>query len=229
MIAFLETETFIAAMRHYRACGGDVPVLPDTLLTALGCSHLHSRDDANPDWITPAKSDYDATIVQQVLPGLLVELTNVDKWDRLTSDSITSLFYGCDRCDCLSACLDTPSSAYALAAGVCGFLSIFSSNYILDDLAVEHVCNLLNVWLKPLVPWTSCPSVNVVASHLFGVDWCVVALPESAGRLGASSVADRTSIIQAITKQRPPFLPGLLPAQIETMSVPLPDDVGMII
>lgn len=70
-----------------------------------------------------------------------------------------------------------------------------------------HAGAYLTQWLKPIVPFQKIPQGAVLAEALFGAAWCSLMLDTD--RL------DGWEVGLVIMHQRPPFLPGLLPAALE--------------
>lgn len=84
-------------------------------------------------------------------------------------------------------------------------------NYLfaMDKAGSEAFCRLVNDWLKPAKPFLKTPSTEILMRVLFGDALC---------DLVGSDVAH--SMVRS--GMRPPFMPGLLPAHLESAPHPLP-------
>jgi hypothetical protein len=112
-------------------------------------------------------------------------------------------------------------TTYQLAGALLSYLNPHvNPRFGLYDLDAFRFCvtpgvlTILNDWLKPSALWVTLPSRDAVADAMFGAGW---------GLLRANTEADLASVI---LQERPPFLPGLCPAQEVQLSVPLPGDIG---
>lgn len=185
--------------------------LPEELLALLGCPHLRTADGGGLT-VPPLPKAHIAEIGEALL-----------KITSLVASSLAepvcdaaSVLSGLWRSHCWALCLREESTTYAMAAVLLEFLQGYSSIYRLDNYAGPDVCNLLNAWLKQPSPWTDLPSSADVAEHLFGAGWCMLRLPSAERALG-----------ELVYQERPPFLPGLCPAQDVLQSAPLPADLGL--
>lgn len=106
---------------------------------------------------------------------------------------------------------------YAMAVAILTYADAFWSQAKADVAASEPVCNMLNNWLKPATPWEKLPGDAEIAELLFGAAWILL--------------ADNENFVLAdiVRRERPAFLPGLCPAQLQPGSATLPADLGMAI
>jgi hypothetical protein len=128
---------------------------------------------------------------------------------------VASILVGLARASIWRRCLLRESTTYELAATTLTYIQEFTNVASLDLFTEPFVCSFLNTWLQPSVEWINLPSADVVAEHLFGPAWCAIQCPNLEQSLGRISYLTR-----------PPFQPGICPAQVTTTAVRLPDDVS---
>jgi hypothetical protein len=129
-----------------------------------------------------------------------------------------SVLAGLYAARCWRRCLESEDGTYDFASVLLCYLERFSSLSLVDVHAAGRVCDILNAWLSPEVPWSQVPTSDEVVQRLFGVAWCTMSLPME-GRTAGS----------VVYYERPPFLPGLCPPQDALPGVPLPDEMGLSI
>jgi hypothetical protein len=188
-------------------------------LKLLGCGYMLGNTGKSCPTIN-ASEDIDA--IRDCLPRLLVGMGP----DPTAPVDVTFVLAGMWRHDCWRSCLQSEDAAYVLAAGLIGYLETYLPSYQPDFVAADDICALLNAWLRPPTPWQSIPSAGEACSHLFNNGWCAMRLPEEESDIPDSLLIRGRYITELITKERPPFLLGLCPAQQRAQSVPLPDDLG---
>lgn len=104
------------------------------------------------------------------------------------------------------------STAYDLAAVTLSYIQGFSKFYPPHIHTAPAVLTFLNAWLQPIDDWTDLPSAEEVAEYLFGDVWCALRLPDQ------DKTAGRIAYLE-----RPPFQPGICPAQVLATGCTLPD------
>jgi hypothetical protein len=179
--------------------------LPLDLLSLLGCPH---RFTTRPD----VYAEHQGVIGD----ALLVLLDQVANRLGMYADDAPSILSGLYASGAWRRCILQESTAYNLAAVTLCHLETFSDDDGFNKLTQPAVCRLLNEWLRPPGRWNKVPDVESGVIHMFGDAWC--ALRDPAGQGGLTGAV--------VHRERPPFLPGLCPAQDGILSAPLPDDVG---
>lgn len=197
------------------------------VLTMLGCPHIEyvrrgfkcSMDD----WklMIPEKT---AEIYQELVDHYLSEI--LGRWAVAGDRSIvqtTCILAGIVRQNRYASYFDTEEKTYVLASTVLNYLEEYSDDNETDALIKDEICAMLSAWLKPAIPWKVIPSARTAAIAMFGSGWCSLFAsswtPHSVGALKACE----NYLGFLIYQERPPFLPGLCPAQQDQMSAPLPN------
>jgi hypothetical protein len=198
-----ETEKVMREYERYLQGEHVTMTINNNLRILLGCPFV-SDGEFIVDHVVNDPDD-----VRRCLPKLLSVLINFEN----ERDSIISLVSGLVRNHCWGECLQTESDAYALAAALVYFTEA-RQHKLMETEVVTDVRAIFNAWLRPASASVRLPDVETLCLHLFGSAWCSVVLPAS------------EKLRALILTQRPPFLPGLCPAQDAILSVPLPDDLG---
>jgi hypothetical protein len=206
---------FDAATRYLEqppTVSGLVPRLGATLLTLLECPYMQISNDT-PYSVAPAEfcSEHEDEI-RRILPTLLTGVLTHRQCD-VSTGNIASLLWGVDKHKLLDAFTVSEDTSYDLAIAILRFTG-FRSNHPLDEFVAPNVLSLLNTWAKPSVAWLTAPKHDVIARALFGTAWWDLA--ERPSWLNGGFTAN------IVERERPPFLPGLCPAQ-DALSVPLPE------
>jgi hypothetical protein len=84
------------------------------------------------------------------------------------------------------------------------------------QVGAPRVATLLNGWLKPVVPFSdACASltIDVLRRSVFGDAWCDLVLTDDIPDFFGDDL---------ILSERPPFMPGILPDQLEQPNAQLP-------
>jgi hypothetical protein len=210
------TDLYLArAERYVNGLEQDAPKVSAELFRMLGCPFEHDRRAAlNVSLATvPDAADY--------LPAVLVAASSVWVDDAET----TSLLGGISRAACLDTCIATVDGAYALAIALVKQIELSSMASKLDSYVTPDALSIMNDWLRPEESWSEFPSAYVLCQHLFGAPWCSLALPSSAKNRPWSGEVVSEFACQVVSKQRPPFLPGVCPAQAGVISLQLPDEL----
>lgn len=105
--------------------------------------------------------------------------------------------------------LETEDDTYVLAHALLVYLQTYAPGFKLDAHIASSVCTILNEWLVPALPWEGLPGAAELARRLVGETWCSLALPDKLDQI----VSHRECAGDLLAEQRPPFLPGLCPAQ----------------
>jgi hypothetical protein len=202
------------------------PRLQKEHLLALGCPYVESDPFTHLDVVKYKALPRD----NKALFGYTVPKLLVDVMAHLPDDAlgVSSLLGGLARSGCWRACLERIESAHALAVAICYFIDTCADICALDTYVEKDVLKIINEWLAPLRPWSKLPPVIVVATELFGSWWCDLALDGVVQEPpGQGDWDDGYFTAHVIAKNRPPFLPGLCPIQIDVDLEQLPD-LGMV-
>jgi hypothetical protein len=197
----------------------------DDLLQRLGC--LTCMDNDGCEWVispfplSPPEDMEELRSCQSLL------LSGLIRKDMMGSPSFGPLLSGL-LWQASSAGVSTEQQCYDLAALSLVFIEKYFKGSKLDRKVGSDLCDFLTTWLKPDVPWKELPWIGEAARAMFGTAWCDLSLPETIGTdapririLPGSHVVGAT-----VYTERPPFLPGLCPAQDAIPSAPLPHDMG---
>lgn len=181
--------------------GEDLTYIPIyELLPDLGCPWVIDKTHSRPAQV----------VLQDVIDGendevtasLMLLLSEIAIGEYTCSIAPASLLFGLWRNNGWRACLESEDSTYHLAFSVIDYLETFTDNPGLDLYVAGAVVKLLNTWLQPSTAWTDMPAASEVTRQLFGDAWCTFALPNYDWAISTTMI-----------EQRPPFLPGLCPAQ----------------
>lgn len=194
----------------------------DSLWYALGCPYAAPSGWRKETPVEPPQPDpsHEAIIVKTLVYALHLEQP------LLTSEppnNNISLLGGLLRQDRWQSCLHSHTTAIELAASLTAFWESRPKTSTVETLLRKisvQVCAVLNEWLKPVTPFSGDPlggpaTTYDIARAMFGDAWCAIAL---------SGLSDdqHWQISEIIQSQRPPFLPGLLSADLETEYALLP-------
>jgi hypothetical protein len=194
----------------------EYPTLQKEHLMAWGCPYI----DGDVVKYT-ALLENDKTSFADEIPAILVDVVA-----HLPNNAmgLSSLMGGLARSGCWRACLRTIEGAHALAVAICYFIDTLEESARLDKDVESDVLEIINAWLEPRRPWSKIPPVIAVATALFGSWWCDLALDDIVqGPPGQCHWEDVNFTAHVIAKDRPPFLPGLCPIQIDAELEHLPD------
>jgi hypothetical protein len=104
--------------------------------------------------INNAPSEHVETI-RECLPSVMRHAK--DYW--VDPPEMAALLTGIARYDCWQSLLDSEDYAYHLVEKIVYYVGDYWDGTKIDVFAKEHVCSLLNTWLKPLVPWCELPGM----------------------------------------------------------------------
>jgi hypothetical protein len=213
-----ETDLFLAGHARFRAGKTRSRArLGVGFVKLLGCGDLLYTNTKSTINITES-SNLEA--IQRSLPSLLVA---IGKNPTAPVDA-TFLLAALNRHQCWKICLEKEESAYILADRLIAYVETYTDDFYPDAAAKNDILALLNDWLKPVSPWKVLPTAHCVCLHMFDPLWCILRLPSENDFLTASASFEDMYINNIINQELPPFLPGLCPAQIIPLSVPLPND-----
>jgi hypothetical protein len=216
------TDIYLAQAERY-AAGLDsrAPKISGDLLERLGCPFILRE---NGQLTTSLNGDLNA---RTYLPSVLVAAVSVSVSALGDDTETTSLLAGIGRAKCWRECIATIGGAYSFAIALVKHIELLWTTSRLDVYVDADVMQAMNGWLELKDPWSDFPSAYMLCQHLFGNAWCDLALPESARNIPGSGDVIAERACRIISEQRPPFLPGMCPAQAEPVSVPLPDNLGV--
>jgi hypothetical protein len=204
---FADTENALAAMSVQRKNGHQTDL--SFILKSLGCHYAH-RDTPTEDRrvITPSLPPSSGTLLPECLGHLLIaSLPNLNG----AQDAMVSLTSGVHRHGLTTAFAANEDTAYAMAAALLHYAEKFTGSYLMDVAVRMDLTTILNDWLKPEVQWELYPSVDQIAGELFG-DWRACLFDAD---------IEEMLIGDYVFLHRPPFLPGLCPAQ-DKLTIMLP-------
>lgn len=215
------TNSFLDEHASFIASGqrGLPPLMSARLLALAAGPYFLKNEHADPHWLSrplPVAPDLEA--LQMCLPRLMAS-------DRhpIAGNESTSLLAGLHRYGCWRGCLSTVVGAKALASALLQYIDCYWESYALDATARPGVLQILNEWLRPEVHWAELPGVVTICRHMFGGAWCTIALPADRPDDVGGFAGDETAIELLVHNARPPFMPGLCPAQETIAGEHLPD------
>jgi hypothetical protein len=216
----VETASFLrlAALE-----GRDCPPMEKDFLRRLGCPTIDMGAALTFVYHHFAESDRHAA--QTALPLLLASIELLGPHDADVSE-VHSLLLGIHRLGRWQACLDEEATTYSLASALCFSLGSLWTNEPDRAPVKDVIIGLLNQWLKPSVLWKELPDEDEMVRCTFGDAWAMLAKARLDAENNNDGAEDPRYMSSMIERERPPFLPGLCPAQGAMLSVPLPDDVG---
>jgi hypothetical protein len=217
----VETDRYLATVTAAAAlgCGDNYPHLDTDFIALLGGPYWNATTWTTA-WSKVATGDL--VVVQAALPRLIgiVNLVGIDNAHVADVCTLVAALYDAGR---WRDCLADVSSAYALAASICLIVATqadSSSDGENTDEVQPALIAILNDWLDCEYAWPG-PRYDVdVAERLFGSAWCEVAMSKVGGD------ASTTDFCALIGRDRPPFLPGLCPAQELDLGIDLPPGMG---
>jgi hypothetical protein len=205
------TERYLASVASAVALGAsDYPEITSDLWPRLGCPYWNGDDI-----VYPLLSAGDHLAAQVAIPKLLelVSLVGVKNVRVADVFNLLTTLYEAGR---WNLCLETDSTAYALAASICFALPLMNNP---DEQVIPVSIDIFNQWLKPANAWQARPSEEIVARCLFGTAWYDIAM-------AGTDAEDMSAVASAILRDRPPFMPGLCFAQPPIVNVSLPAGIG---
>jgi hypothetical protein len=207
-----EVERLIASTpdRHFVA-------IDNALLGRLGCpprgfltsmpEYIQWREQAPP----PAKK---LELITLCLPKLFTA--------KIFMFHQKALFAGLSRHNCWKQCLCTEESTRIFAFRILSFIETYLELSATEKALAPHIAKILSGWLS-LPDSIAMPGPITVCRNLFGNAWCSFFLPEDAiDDLGKSWMLV-VNIADIVARERPPFLPGLCPAQERQLVMSLPE------
>jgi hypothetical protein len=207
-VLLIETAQAIANIEE-AGLYGESPSL-DRIFAIAGCPYM----SINMEILTAPRCHAKTNVLPDCLGRLLHAI--VRNPSRLTQD-ITSVVSGILRHEVWEYFLLREDDTYALSRGVLFYLEDYEPSFPLDAALADDMCKLLNTWLKPKVLWTTLPCVEDVTDHMFGSAWLHLIKRPSMDPGWGETIGDMAF------DDRPPFLPGVCPAQVITLGVALPD------
>lgn len=183
--------------------------LPEELMALLGCPYLGLNSSLGLI-VPPVHAENIETVGDALVKVMQLVLSNLDE----PACDVASVLSGLYRNNCWQICLREESTTYAMAAMLFEFVEGYAPSLRLDHYTGPDVRNLLNAWIRPVVQWVELPSKSDLAGYLSGGAWSMIRL----------SSMDR-AVGEMVYQERPPFLPGLCPAQNAILSAQLPDDL----
>jgi hypothetical protein len=198
--------------------------IEDDLFIALECPYARVVGTSG-EIVWPDRNSRNSREVKKNLLALFSSVAGAAP-EKRKSLYLGQILCGMERASCWRRLLVKEDSAYLLAVGLIGYVEDYVRTYQMDVAVAPHICLLLNAWLKPIVPWGQPPSIGVLCEHMFGDVWTSLVLPGDYWEALGATYSDQGLAINLIFNDRPPFLPGLCPAQEVRLNVPLPGDVG---
>lgn len=131
--------------------------------------------------------------------------------DHNRYDNITSLLTAVGSQRMWTSFIRNKDSAYVLAGTLLIYMERYKAQWPPDAEALPGVCELLNAWVRPDVPWVDIPAGADVLEHLFGAAWVHF------------YGADKRNMGDRVFRELPNFLPGLCAGQDAILSSPLPE------
>jgi hypothetical protein len=204
----------VATRRYIENDAQDEDFMGTDLLALLGCTYVvYDRGTSTNLIVNPDFRSEDLSVVKYCIEQLFEVVVAQSSRGGI---NVTGLLTGIIRYDMWRKFLSTASSAYQLAIGLLVFSDTYAHDYQVDVVTAPLVCHLLNEWIQPVVQWEELPSATDIAAHLFGNAWLsIVEVPLADGL--------PISISKLVALERPPFLPGMCPAQEDILSAPLPE------
>jgi hypothetical protein len=232
MTLLLDNSTIIAVEKYLRELKAtppgtwDYPLITPAMFLHLGCPYTTLIDEDD-----PSQGDaYNAALINDTvcrtahatIPSMLVEIV---RWLPQGVAPLHVLLSGLYRTSAWRCCLRDENIALALAVALLRTIDVVDREEDgmdeLLDRTKRDCLEFASEWIAPATPWSELPTPIEVAQRLFGPMWCAMALPDV-----VSASMSSCEVIAAVRLHRPPFLPGLCPAQDVILSAPLPDDVG---
>jgi hypothetical protein len=222
--------THIEALERLTAIYLESGVGGTGLVDSLGCINLQygGRRDLwrLSDPAQPSPED------EAFVADTLLELFLHPRKHKPAAEMNVSILHGLSNNSRWRKCLHSEAGAYRLATLLVSFPHAHeqtmdnAGGLALCTATAPGVCTILNEWLGDRstvgvhnfqpgeITGSSTAASLHVARAIFGSAWCDIALP-------TNEIApwERSDVISA---QRPPFLPGLLPARLEPVALLLP-------
>jgi hypothetical protein len=158
--------------------------------------------------LSPAERAEIATCLPRLLAALLPE--------RGIPTTCASLLAGISKYADWEAYPHTEDEAYTLATAMLYFIKDYTPGYEMDAVTKPYVCEIISAWTRRPMISAELPTALALCTMLFGDAWCNMVEPLDA------SFSD-----VLVENARPPFLPGLCPAQDALVCDVLPDDMGL--
>jgi hypothetical protein len=206
-------EEKISSLLHAHLTFDEPGSLPD-LARALGCcNHRYTRK-----WVTDVPPQPNPVYEPLILQTLLTAL-RYHAGARNDDSNGESILNGLLRNNRWRACLESLDDAYKFVAVVACFYANFESGILnnnkndLQSHNIEPLKKVIVEWLGVSAAESEKMTKMLFLRQTFGNLWCEFALSEN------MPLWDILPIISAV---RPPFVTGLLPAQLETAAQTLP-------
>jgi hypothetical protein len=219
------TSAIMRATDTYLALAKPRPHIKRPLLEVLRCPYLIDDEMVGFDFST-SFSEQERTDLEVCIPKLLAEV--MDMSGSYQREVAAELMVGLHHSGAFAAYPRDEDSAYVLATAILFYIDHFIPNYMIDELAKEHIVALLNEWIQPAEPWRDLPGARTVCRHLFGDAWVALVLPGTCDDVigGFTNGGRQYTVDDVVRRERPPFQLGICAAYSHLDSVPLPDGVA---
>jgi hypothetical protein len=190
--------------------------IDEKIFRMLGCPNFYNGTSIQPrDVERNVAPEAAVEEIRTNLARLISEL----RLEHILNRDMASLLAGAGRYQCWNACSQSYEGAVRLADLILHYIDQYQHyQRSFDEETDSDICDLINGWLKPTVPWEKLPRLYSVCEHMFGDAWCSFSLSAYESLEGSSDLG----INWLVQKTRPPFLPGLCRETNSQFSISLP-------